>query len=245
MPPTEVGSPRSRRKPTWGLGDAAAGWILAQVSGALFGAMILAAFGYSLDDAAEGTIPLTMVALQYPPLWLGFIGLPVWAAATKGGGWLHDFQVRIEWRDVVPAAAIGVFLQLVVVPLVSWPALRLSGTDFDDLGESARDLVSRADSAAGLALMVLLVVIGAPLAEELFFRGLLLRSFEKRFGTGWALVGSSLVFGITHFQLIQTPALTAAGLGFALLAVRADRLGPAVVAHMAFNAITVASLAVA
>ncbi|QXC60603.1 CPBP family intramembrane metalloprotease [Aquihabitans sp. G128] len=215
------------------------------MSGALLGALILAGFGYSAEQAASGDIPLALVALQYPPLWVGFVGVPVWAAARKGRGWIEDFRVRIRFVDVLPAAVIGILLQLVVVPLVSWPFLKASGTSFDELGESARDLVSRADSNSGLALMVLLVVIGAPLAEELFFRGLLLRAFEKRFGTAWALAGSSLVFGITHFQLLQTPALTAAGLGFALLAVRSKRLGPAVVAHMAFNAVTVASLALA
>jgi membrane protease YdiL (CAAX protease family) len=91
-------------------------------------------------------------------------------------------------------------------------------------------------------LLFLMVAIGAPIAEELFFRGLVLRSFEKRLGIRWAVVASSLVFGITHLQLLQLPALTVAGLVFALLAVRTDRLGTAVVAHMAFNAATVATI---
>ena len=83
------------------------------------------------------------------------------------------------------------------------------------------------------------MVVVAPVVEELFFRGLLLRSMVQRWGTRVGVVGSSVIFGATHFQAIQFPALALAGLLFAVLAVRAGRLGPAIAAHAGFNAATV------
>ncbi len=59
---------------------------------------------------------------------------------------------------------------------------------------------------------------------------------------GLMTIGSSVIFGATHFQLLQLPALTTAGLVFAFLRVRTGRLGPAILGHAAFNCITVASL---
>lgn len=227
------------RAPRWGMGDALVGWVFAYVSAALLGALILAAFGYTGDEVTPENLPLSMIALQYPPLWLGFVGVPVWAAATKGGGWIHDFRVRVRLLDVPIGLVVGTLAQLVVVPLVSWPVLQLTGTDADDLGKLARDLGDKADNSVGVVLLFVLVVIGAPIAEELFFRGLVLGSLEKRFGTGWAVLGSSVFFGATHFQALQFAALTAAGAIFALLVVRTGRLGPAIIAHMAFNAVTV------
>jgi hypothetical protein len=56
-----------------------------------------------------------------------------------------------------------------LVPIVSWPLLKLTGATSDDLAESARSLADKADTPAGIALLVV-VVIGAPIAE-LFFRG--------------------------------------------------------------------------
>lgn len=228
-----------RHAPRWGMGDALVGWLFAYISAALLGALILAAFGYTGDEVTPDNLPLSMIALQYPPLWLGFVGVPVWAAATKGGGWVHDFRVRFRALDVPLGLVVGVVAQLVVVPLVSWPVLQLTGTDPDDLGKLARDLGAKADSSVGVVLLFVIVVIGAPIAEELFFRGLVLGSLEKRFSTGWAVLGSSVFFGATHFQALQFAALTAAGAIFALLVVRTGRLGPAIVAHMAFNAVTV------
>lgn len=229
-------------EPRWGMGDALVGWVVAYVAAAVFGALILAAFGYTGDEVTTANLPLSMIALQYPPLWLGFVGVPIWAAATKGGGWIHDFRVRVRAIDVPIGLVAGVVAQLVVVPLVSWPVLKLTGTDVEELGKLARELGDKADSSLGVALLFLMVVIGAPIAEELFFRGLVLGSLQKRFGTGWAVLGSSVFFGATHFQPLQFLALTAAGAVFALLVVRTGRLGPAIVAHMAFNAVTVANV---
>ena len=168
--------------------------------------------------------------------------MAIWAAAVKGRGWVVDFRARWSWRGLPLAAVVGLLTQVVVVPLVSAPMLWLTGTDVEELGRPARELSEKATSPGGVLLFVLVVAVGAPIAEELFFRGLLLRAFEKRFGIRWAVVGSSVVFGATHFQFLQFPALTAAGLVFAWLVVRFDNLWAAVVGHMAFTLVTVVSL---
>ncbi len=238
-PPRPVDAPA---RPRWGLGDALAGWGVAQVSVLVLGGVILALAGYSTQELANDDVPLSVLSLQYPPMWLGFVGVPIWAAATKGRGWIRDFRVRISALDVPVATAVGVATQFIVVPLVSLPVLWLSGTDLEELGEPARALGEKATSPGGIVVLFLMVAVGAPIAEELFFRGLVLRSFENRIGTGWAVAASSVIFGATHFQALQFPALTAAGVVFALLVVRTGRLGPAIVAHMAFNAVTVANV---
>lgn len=225
------------------MGDAAVGWLMAQSAAALALVLVLQPlFGYSSEQIADNETSLAFVALTFPALWLGFIGVPVWAAATKGAGWVADFRVRLRALDVPIGVAAGLAAQFVLVPLVSLPILWATNTDLDKLGEPARELADKATTPGGIALFFLMVAIGAPIAEELFFRGLVLRSIEKRFGTGWAIAGSSVAFGATHFQVLQFPALTAVGVVFALLAVKSGRLGPAILAHMAFNAATVISL---
>ena len=52
----------------------------------------------------------------------------------------------------------------------------------------------------GLAVLAPFLIIGAPLVEELFFRGLVLRSLSRRGGAVLAVVGSSVLFGLVHFQ---------------------------------------------
>ncbi len=236
-PPAPAGAV-AERVPTWGLGDAVGGWVVAYVAATFIGVLVYAAFGYAADD----DVPLWLMALTYPPLWLGFVGIPIWAAATKGNGWRRDFRAWVQWKDVPIGLAIGVAAQLIVVPLISLPILQLTGKTADDLSGPARDLADKAIGPAGALLFALIVGIGAPLAEELFFRGLVLRSFERRFSTWPAVACSSLWFGVTHFQPLQAAALIAVGAIFAVLVERTGRLGPAVFAHMGFNLTTVVVL---
>jgi uncharacterized protein len=122
------------------------------------------------------------------------------------------------------------------------PVFELFNLSSEDLEEPARGLTDRATDPLGVVLLVLIVGIGAPIVEELFYRGLLLRSLERRFGQAWAVAGSGLLFGATHFQPLQFPALALLGVILALLVLRTGRLGPAIFAHMAFNLVTVAVL---
>ena len=228
--------------PRWGLGDAAVGWLIGFSAASIVTLIVFSAFGYTQADIDHHRVPLVVDAISFPPLWLGFVGVPIWAAATKGNGWIRDFRVRFRWIDAPIGIVAGLVAQFVIVPLVAVPVLWASGKSADDLAKPAHDLADRAHGSLGIAIFALIVVVGAPFAEELFFRGLVLRSFEKRYGVAIAVAATSLVFGITHFEALLTLPLAAAGAVFALLAVKADRLGPAVFAHMTFNGATVVSL---
>lgn len=88
-----------------------------------------------------------------------------------------------------------------------------------------------------------------PLAEELAFRGYLLRVLQNRrfeqvsfrSGPWWAVAVSSLVFGALHERWL---AATLAGLAYALIQIRGGRLRDAVLAHATTNA-TLAAFALA
>jgi membrane protease YdiL (CAAX protease family) len=188
-------------------------------------------------------VPLTIIPLLQVALWTGLLGVPLWATYRKGNGPVIDFGLAVRWWPDLPAGvAAGLATQLLLVPVLYAPFLRFLD-DADEVGRPARELADKADgSPGGVVLLVLVVVIGAPIVEEIFFRGLLLRSIERRAGTWWAVALSSLVFGVFHFQPLQFPALVVAGLVFALLTVWTKRLGAAICAHMAFNGVTVAVL---
>jgi membrane protease YdiL (CAAX protease family) len=185
-------------------------------------------------------VSLAMLAVLQVPLWAGYLGVPLWASRRKGNGPVVDFGLSMRGRDVPIGLGLGVAAQIILVPLVYLPLLPL--IDEDDLGEPARELAEKAVDPGGVVLLVLIVVVLAPIIEELFFRGLLLRSLERRWNRGVALVGSSAVFAAGHFQPLQFPALFVFGLVAAWLALRYDRLGPAIWAHVGFNATTTAAL---
>jgi CAAX protease family protein len=220
------------------LGDAILGFVVGVIVTTLVTLVIIAVRGY---DPATASDQLTLVdqALAQVGLWFGLLGAPLYAAYRKGNGPVVDFGLRQRWFDppfgIVVGLATQIFVGIVYVQLE-----RLHLVDPDKVGDQARDLIDRATSSVGAkVLLVLVVVVATPVIEELFFRGLLLRSLEKRLGTAGAIVLSSLLFGLAHFQLQEFPALVVFGLVSAFLAVRTGRLGPSIWAHVAFNGITV------
>ena len=85
-------------------------------------------------------------------------------------------------------------------------------------------------------LLVLIVVVGAPLVEELLYRGLLQRSIATVLGALPALMVTSLWFMIVHPSPVEYPGLLLAGLVFGGGVVVTGRLGASIVTHAAFNA---------
>jgi membrane protease YdiL (CAAX protease family) len=228
-------------QPSWGLPDAFVGWGVAFVFAQVAGAIVFLAGGYATQDEIEGA-PLVWTMGAAIWIWVAFVTVVVVTGNRKGTGWVRDFHVSLRAIDIPIGIVSGVVAQFVLVPLISLPILQLSGKDADDLAKPAQDLADKVHGAGGALLFLLVVGVIAPIAEELFFRGLLFRALEKRWDRWWALAGSSVFFGLTHFQLLQFLPLTVAGAVFGLLVVRTDRLGPAMVAHMAFNISTVVVL---
>lgn len=222
----------------WGLGDAIVGEILTLVVPGIVGAVVLSAGGYSSDQ----DLSLWLVSLLQMPLWIVLFASPLWASRRKGLGSLaDDFGLRMRWRDIPIGLGIGFVAQL-ALGLALQAFYHLIGVDTDKVGETAKSLTDRANDPAGVILLFVVVVVAAPVFEELFYRGLWLRALEKRWGSAWAIGISAVLFGAVHFQPYDFPALAAIGLLTSLLTIRFGRLGPAIWLHVAFNLTAVISL---
>ena len=226
-------SVQSPKEQQWGIRHVILGWLLGQVSVIL----ALVAIGLidqniNLDDPS-----LEITAIMQAALWVGTLGIPLWLYYTKGISW-KQFGWGFKKSDVFQGLLIGLGTQI-AGGLLYLPLLVI----FDDIdvSEPARELVDKA-TGFGVFLLFLVVVVGAPVVEEIFFRGLTLKAFEKKMGSRSAAIVSSLFFAIAHLQLVQFPALLLFGLVAVYLVRKHDRLGRAVWAHVGFNATTVIAL---
>ena len=98
------------------------------------------------------------------------------------------------------------------------------------------------DPAAFLIVLGLLAGL-APLVEELVFRGLLYGWLESRWGSGLAVVVSSLAFAAAHVEPAHVLLVLPLGILFGLLRWRTRSLWPSLVAHVANNGLAVAAAA--
>lgn len=231
----------AREEPRWGLGDALAAYAFALACSSIVATFVLVATDRTADE--QDDLPLSLVLITQLGLWAGLFGVPWLVTRVKGSGLVADLRLRFERRDLWRGGALGVLLQLVVIPLVYWPLLDLLDKAAKDLEGPARELTDRADGVVGVVLLVLIVGVGAPIVEEVFYRGFLQGALLKRGLPAPLAIGiSSVVFGLSHFELLQLPALVMFGVLAGVLAHRSGRLGPAITAHVAFNMVTVVAL---
>ena len=139
-----------------------------------------------------------------------------------------------NWNILAPLGGILVFLIWIAAERVTSRPMPMPG--------------ALAGSPAGIrnlwiASRILTAVLAVPIAEELAFRGFLLRrltaaDFESlpfRSVRWIPLLGSSALFGLMHGQ--RWLIATLAGLIFGLVARRTGRIGDAIVAHACANAL--------
>ena len=97
---------------------------------------------------------------------------------------------------------------------------------------------SYAEALSGLAALVLVPA----LCEELFFRGFVFTGLYAHYGPRWALLGSSVLFAVSHFNPWQFLPLLAFGLFLSTLVHWTHSIYPAVLAHAINNLASVASI---
>jgi membrane protease YdiL (CAAX protease family) len=226
--------------PGWGLAFAAVGWIAAQVGGLIAISLVVGLSGVDADNTDD--LSLGWVALGQVGLWAGLLGAPVVYARVAKSDLVRSVGLRLARVDALIGVVAGLATQLLLVPLLYIPIFTLFDVSNEELEEPARGLTDRATDPVGVLLLVLIVGIGAPIIEEIFYRGLLQRSLEKLMGVWPGIIGSAVLFGLSHFQLLQLPALVMLGMILGYLTHRYGRLGPAIFTHIAFNMVTVVFL---
>ncbi len=228
-------------RPRWGVADVLVAFFVAQVASVIGVVVYASAKGISADEFTTDSLSIGEVALLQVPLWMGLLGMPLLSTWRRGNGPVRDLGLRSTLRDAPIGLAIGVLCQFVLVPLVTLPVFLLTDVDQDELEAPARELTDKA-TGLGVLVLVLVVVVGAPIAEEVFYRGLLQRTMARRLPTWPTLIITALLFGASHFQALQFPALAAFGLVLGVIAHRTGRLGMNIWAHVGFNATTVVIL---
>ncbi len=143
-----------------------------------------------------------------------------------------DFGFGASSRIVAAGTALG--LAMFLIERVSYHFLH------DYIGESQlqRALMEAAKSEQGLAVMLLVGAILAPLSEEVYFRGYMLPALAGRFGERAGIVLSSAYFAAAHLDARAFFSIFILGVILAAAYARMRSLTLVIVAHTVINSTT-------
>jgi membrane protease YdiL (CAAX protease family) len=179
-------------------------------------------------------LPLTLLAMA----WM--LAYPLWIARRRAGSPYPPRPRAVFVEALIAALAVPVVM---VAYTAVFRALEYL------FGEAAmptaplEPLARSPDRVESLALIVLAVSLG-PVAEEVFFRGLLYNALRRRLPPALAAPLQAVIFGLLHpFDLANSAAVALTGLAFALLYEWRRTLLSAILFHALLNAVSLALLA--
>jgi uncharacterized protein len=243
FPPPVPARPRIR----WGLPDVAIAWVVGIVAAVVAGGIVGAAADVDPDQVSDDVGVLLASVIGQA---IGVVGTLFLVARRKGRGSLQaDFGLVARlpggrWTTATLWLLAGVALQLAILPFLQLVV--------DVHGKvETQEVVEQFEQARGptLVLFAVLVVTVAPVAEELLFRGALLRALQRRMTPAWAVFVSAVAFAAVHplssptiGSVIAVPGLFALGLVSAAVAIRTGNLSASILLHAGFNLLTAVSV---
>lgn len=217
------------------VGVAVMAWLLAYMAALPLQGMLIAATGRSGEKSDQW--PISMTVLSIFCLWIPFVvALMVVSRRWGQGRFVNDYKFRARWVDLA-GLPLGVACQFLLVPAIYWPLQQIWPDAFssDEIEQRARDLWDKANGG-WIIVLIVVVALGAPLIEELVYRGLILQALQSRLNDWLALLISSAWFALIHLQPVELPGLFAFALVLGICFQRTGRLGMAIFAHIGFNA---------
>lgn len=216
---------RELRPPRWGLWDVVWAGIAAIVIG-LVGATVLV-----LVDAPMSAQILVGSTLP----WLALAGWPLLVTRWRGNGPRIDLGLRLTWPDTGWGVLAG-FSGL----LLAGVAALITQLFVPDVTSAAAEAATQLEESAGrlaITAFALLVIAGAPIVEELFFRGLMFSALRKRgVGAVLTIIITAVVFAGFHFEPTRFFVLLPTGILLGWVRWKTGSTGAAMVAHGVVNA---------
>lgn len=198
----------------------------------------------SVNHLIEGGTP------DPPPLLIWMLGTQLSLLAvswlilrTRPMPGLRLFSDHRPIRHALIGVGAGIAVQVVTLLVAATLERVTGGPIFQIAAEGLGDL---APSGVPAVVAIAISVGLAPVAEEIFFRGIALPAWLREHGLWPALIGSSVLFGLAHYglnpvegflpEVPRLAVLSAGGLVLGLLAVRTGSLIAPIAAHASMNA---------
>ncbi|MSO15308.1 MAG: CPBP family intramembrane metalloprotease [Ilumatobacteraceae bacterium] len=189
------------------------------------------------DGSSSGDLSTLVVALSATAMWLVYLFATTQFLQVNLKNLRSTIGVTFLRRDVVVGIPLGIASQLILVNAVNWPLARLfpDAFSFDEVSQRASDLV---DVARGgwVVLLGLVVIVGAPIVEEIVYRGVVQPGLVASWGRTGGLMATAVLFAAIHMRPVEFPGLLAFALVLGWARHSTGTIGRSIVIHMAFNA---------
>lgn len=152
--------------------------------------------------------------------------LPLTALGVRGQAWLRQVMTGVTGYLMWLPCFVGTVL--IVMAVVRW-------LHIEPKPQAVVTMLLEETRPRLLILLMGLVAVVGPIAEEVVFRGVTYAALRRRFGIGWALWGSAALFAAVHADLMAFAPILVLGLLLGWLYEQSGSLIPSMAVHMLHN----------
>jgi membrane protease YdiL (CAAX protease family) len=150
--------------------------------------------------------------------------------------WLGLRWSRVSFRQACPLTRFPLrIVPALLIASFGATILLLAGAALIPMPEAMGKEVAQGIAGSSKLSFFFSVVLAAPLGEELFFRGWVLRGYLGRYSAGKAVWASAILFALFHLNPWQAVVALPLGLAFAWLFLRTGSLLPGILGHATVN----------
>ena len=226
--PAAVAAAPMRRFPSAGdvlamLGIALGAQIVVSVAAMLL--LLVAGHGTDMASLAPQVLGRTQAIIYLISMTTALVGVLYYRRVRGGRGPWAQFSLR----GFNPALLLWAFLMIFAAGIVIEPLLRLLPDIKLNVGRGA--------------WTILMLVVMAPILEELLCRGVVLGSLRARYGVTVAWLVSAIFFGVLHIQPAQVVNATVVGLILGFVYLSTESMWSVMILHALNNAVAYLMLA--
>ena len=209
-------------------------WGLWDVLITLGGALVLGVAAALILDALSAPLAIQVLVGGMAP-WLALAGWPLFITSVRGNGPRIDLSLSLSWRDA-GSGLVGGVIAIIAAVVVALATAAIFGEFNSAAGDVGVELKALGDYWLLIAFG-LMIAVGAPIAEELAFRGLFFAALRKHgVGPVLSVVITAVAFALFHLEPARLGVLVTIGLVLGIVRLRTGSLGASMVAHGVVNA---------
>lgn len=218
------------------------GWSLWVITGAFIAQILVAivyllvvSLGLPVTALPEAVTTTVLSSISYIFMLIVIVGVPIWLKRDKFN--FSEFKINkaISWTDIGLALAGIVVYVIFSITLINIVIALVPGFDINQAQDVGFN--DRLSESYQYYLALITLVIIAPIAEEMLFRGYFFSKLRRLFPFWISAVVVSIVFGLVHMAWNVAIDVFALSLVLCYLREITNSIWASILLHMSKNAI--------
>jgi len=215
--------------------------VLGEVVSPLFSITLVELFSKNISNELSQSLKIFFgyLFMAIPPLLIVYYQI-------KSLNGEFDFKkdyFQFKFLPIKEAIFNGIKGWLTIVPFVLLISLVMNILIDNQNGSNPLlEIVLNNKNYLSFLILFLTTTLLAPLFEEIIFRGILLPTLSRYFGTILSIIVSAFIFALAHLSLGEMPPLFILGIGLGITRVASGSLLSSVIMHSLWNGMTFLNL---